>query len=76
LADIAELVSLAAPRPLLIENGTRDPLYTLDVVKEQYQRVERLYAMLGIPERVDLDLFEGEHKWSGDKAYDWVDRWL
>jgi dienelactone hydrolase len=76
LADLPELISLAAPRPLLIENGTEDPLYTLDVVKAQYQRVKRLYEKLGIPKRVDMDLFEGGHKWSGAKAYDWVDRWL
>jgi dienelactone hydrolase len=76
LADLPELISLAAPRPLLIENGTEDPLYTLEVVKAQYERVRRLYEKLGIPERVEMDLFEGGHKWSGAKAYDWIDRWL
>lgn len=76
LADLPELLSLTAPRPLLIENGTEDPLYTLEVVKAQYERVKCLYEILGIPEKVDIDLFEGGHKWSGAKAYDWVDRWL
>ncbi|MBW3622946.1 MAG: alpha/beta fold hydrolase [Armatimonadetes bacterium] len=76
LADLPELIALAAPRPLLIQNGTDDPLYTLEVVKAQFARVKRLYERLGAPEKVDLDLFEGGHRWNGAKAYEWVDRWL
>ena len=75
-ADLPDIVALIAPRPLLIENGTRDPLYTLEVVKEEYKKLERVYEVLGVPERVDIDIFEGGHQFSGRKAFDWFDRWL
>jgi len=75
-ADLPDIVSLIAPRPLLIENGTRDPLYTLEVVKEEYTRVERVYNLLGAGDRIDIDIFEGGHQFSGRKAFDWVEKWL
>lgn len=75
-ADLPDLVGLIAPRPLLIENGIQDPLYTLEVVQEAYPRVKRIYEVAGVPERVDIDFFEGAHRWSGAKAYDWIARWL
>jgi len=75
-ADLPDIVSLIAPRPLLIENGTRDPLYTLEIVQEEYKKVKRVYEVLGAIEKVDIDIFEGGHQFSGRKAFDWFDRWL
>ena len=75
-AELADIVSLIAPRPLLIENGTRDPLYTLEVVQKEYPRVQKAYHLLGVSDRVDSDLFDGSHRFSGKKAFDWFERWL
>ena len=75
-ADLPDIVSLIAPRPLLIENGTRDPLYTLEVVKKEYAKVENVYKLLKISEQIDIDIFEGSHRFSGRKAFDWFDKWL
>jgi len=75
-ADFPDIVALIAPRPLLIENGARDPLYTVEVVKQEYRRLESVYGLLGVPERLDLDLFDGGHMFSGRKAFAWFDRWL
>jgi len=75
-ADLPDIVSLIAPRPLLIENGTKDPLYTLEVVKKEYPRVEKVYNLLEVSNRIDIDIFEGSHSFSGKKAFDWVDKWL
>ena len=30
----------------------------------------------GVPQRFDVDEFDGSHEWSGAKAYDWMARWL
>lgn len=75
-ADLPDIVSLIAPRPLLIENGTRDPLYTLKVVEKEYTKVQKVYELLGGSDRVDIDLFEGSHRFSGKKAFNWFDQWL
>lgn len=75
-AELTDIVSLIAPRPVLIENGLEDPLYTREVVQQEYRKVEGVYRLLDAPDRLDLDLFEGAHRFSGRKAFEWVDRWL
>jgi cephalosporin-C deacetylase-like acetyl esterase len=75
-ADYPDIAALIAPRALLIENGTQDSLYPLESVKEAFAAVKSAYEQLGFSDRVDFDLFEGGHKFSGAKAFDWVDKWL
>jgi len=75
-ADLSDLVSLIAPRPLLIEHGTDDPQATAAVVDEAYARVESAYRLIGAADRIDLDRVAGGHRFSGDRVFDWMDRWL
>ncbi len=76
IADFPDIVGLIAPRPLLIEYGRRDPLYTYSEVLKAYGRLKKIYELLGVPERLDLDVFDGAHMFHGGKAYVWVDKWL
>jgi dienelactone hydrolase len=78
-ADLGDLAALIAPRPLLIETGTQDPLNGsrgMPNVMEQYEITRQAYALLNAPERLCHDIFEGEHRWQGTAAYPWLDRWL
>jgi dienelactone hydrolase len=76
VADLIDVVGLIAPRPLLLENGTEDSLYTTDVVAAEYQKLQRIYAVAGAEDRLALDMFPGGHRWNGALAYEWLDRWL
>jgi hypothetical protein len=76
MGDIAALI---APRPLLFEAGTQDPLNGargIDNVMEQVAISRRAYELLEVPERLEVDVFEGEHRWNGELAWAWLDRWL
>jgi dienelactone hydrolase len=75
-ADYTDLAALIAPRPLLIESGTEDPLYDQQAVQEALDVTAGAYAALGAPEHFDVDLFAGGHMWSGRKSFAWIDRWL
>ena len=75
-ADLPDLVALIAPRPLLIEHGTEDPQATVEVVQDAYARVADTYRLVGVADRLDLDPFPGGHRFSGAKAFAWMDRWL
>ena len=74
--ECGDLGALIAPRALLVEAGRQDPIFPLPYVREAYATVERAYALLGVPERLDRDEFEGEHRWSGAKAWDFLARCL
>jgi dienelactone hydrolase len=76
VAEMADIAALIAPRPLLIEAGTQDPIFPVDEVRSASAEVARVYDLLDVPERFDQDIFGGGHRFSGNKTFDWFDRWL
>jgi dienelactone hydrolase len=75
-AEMYDIASLLAPRPLLIEAGNRDNIFPLPAVEQAYSHLEHIYAGLDASERLDKDVFDGEHQISGAKAYDFLFKWL
>lgn len=75
-AEMSDIAGLIAPRPLLIESGTEDHIFPVQATEAAYEEVRRVYELLGVPERLDKDIFVGGHRFSGRKAFDWLDRWL
>lgn len=80
LAEMADIAGLVAPRPLLIESGLRDPIFPVEATRLAYVRLQQIYAVFGVDApgldhpcpRLDIDIFDGEHAWSGAKAFDWL----
>jgi dienelactone hydrolase len=68
LCDIPDLHGLIAPRPLLVEIGSYDECFKLDSAMSCYREVEKIYAAAGARDCLVLDLFEGGHKWGGNKS--------
>ncbi len=75
-AEMYDVAALVAPRPLLIEAGTDDPIFPLPGVLEAYKRVRKAYVAQGAAARLDKDVFAGGHQISGAKAYDFLWHWL
>jgi dienelactone hydrolase len=75
-AEMADIAGLLAPRPLLVESGTGDPIFPVAATRRALEELSRVYAAFDAQERLDADFFEGEHRWNGAKAYDWLSRWL
>jgi dienelactone hydrolase len=67
--EIHDLAGLLAPRPLLVEAGTRDPIFPLDGVKDAVERTRRIYRVFNAETEVETDIFEGRHSISGQRAY-------
>jgi dienelactone hydrolase len=75
-AEMEDIAGLIAPRPLLVESGTDDPIFPIEATERAYARVEQIYRCFDAADRLDKDIFKGGHQWSGAKAYTWLDRWL
>ena len=75
-AEMPDLLSLIAPRPLLMESGTRDPIFPIKAFHQAHEQVRKAYALLGAEERLDTDVFEDDHRIWGVKAFPWLERWL
>jgi dienelactone hydrolase len=79
LADMGDLGALIAPRPLLVESGSRDPLNGergIANVVEQLDITRQAYTRLSAEERLAHSIFEGEHRWDGTDVIPWLQRWL
>jgi dienelactone hydrolase len=75
--EMSDLAALLAPRPLLIEAGTRDPIFPLPAVRKALHALRRHYAVFEVPKDfLTTDIFEGRHQISGRKAYDFLARHL
>jgi dienelactone hydrolase len=75
-AEMVDIAGLVAPRPLMIETGTRDPLFPTAATQQAYAQLQKIYAVFSAADKLDIDVFEGEHAWSGAKAYDWLSLWM
>jgi hypothetical protein len=70
--EMYDLVGLIAPRPLLVEAGTYDPIFPLAAVKASVERARQVYDVFGAFDQVETDYFEGRHQISGRRAYDFL----
>jgi dienelactone hydrolase len=70
--EMPDVAALIAPRPFLIEAGTRDPIFPIRAVRRSLARIRSIYRVFGAEARVRADIFEGRHRISGRLAYDFL----
>ncbi len=63
--NYAEMAGLIAPRPFMVERGHRDGVAPDTQVAYEYAKVRLLYADLKIPERTEIEFFDGPHTING-----------
>ncbi|MFM9081972.1 MAG: alpha/beta hydrolase, partial [Opitutaceae bacterium] len=77
--DYGHLAALLAPRPLLIANSDKDPIFPLDGVIRVHSAAARIYALHKTSDRLGLLITEGPHKDTQDlqvPAFRWFNRFL
>ncbi|MGC8971357.1 MAG: alpha/beta hydrolase family protein [bacterium] len=75
-AEMYDVACLIAPRALLVESGTKDNIFPIKATEFSISKVKKAYEILGVSEKLDVDIFEGRHQISGRKAYDFLKREL
>ena len=74
--NYAEMAGLIAPRPFMVERGHRDGVGIDEWVAYEYAKVQLLYADLKIPERTEIEYFDGPHTIHGVGTFDFLHRHL
>ena len=77
--DYPLVAALVAPRPLLISNTDRDPIFPLDGVVRTHAKVRKIYELYGAQEKLALQIAAGEHVDTQElrvHAFRWFDRHL
>lgn len=74
-----EVVGLIAPRPFLMGNGAKDPIFPIAGTRDTLRRGKAIYELYGVPERVSLVEADLGHGWSQplrEACYGWMLTWL
>jgi len=74
--NYAEMAALIAPRPFMVERGHDDGVAPDEWVAYEYAKVRRLYAKLGIPERTEIEFFNGPHTIHGVDTFRFLHKHL
>ncbi len=76
VANYAELSSLMAPRPFMVERGHDDGVAPDEWVAWEFAKVRRHYDKLGIGEKTEIEFFNGPHSINGQGTYQFLHRHL
>lgn len=74
--NYAEMAGLIAPRPFMVERGHYDGVAPDTQVAYEYARVRLLYRQLKIPERTEIEFFDGPHRINGVGTFSFLHKHL
>jgi len=74
--DMCDIMSLIAPRPLLVQSGISDQGFPVESARKAFGRLKKTYEVWNAADRIKHDLFEGGHQFHDDTAFKWIDEWL
>jgi hypothetical protein len=74
--NYAEMASLIAPRPFMVERGHHDGVAPDEWVAYEYAKVRRFYVSLGLGERTAIEFFDGPHTIHGVGTFEFLHRHL
>ena len=74
--NYAEMASLIAPRPFMVERGRHDGVAPDEWVAYEYAKVRRFYVGLGLGERTEIEFFDGPHTIHGEGTFEFLHRHL
>jgi dienelactone hydrolase len=77
--DLPDVAALCAPGALLVQQCTQDELYPMAAMKAAVDKLARIYAKAGQPERFRGTFHDAPHSFRPpmqDEAFGWLDHWL
>lgn len=74
--NYAELSWLIFPRPFMVERGHADGVSADEWVAYEFARTFRHYSKLGLPDRAEIEFFNGPHTINGQGTFRFLDKWL
>jgi dienelactone hydrolase len=77
--DLPDVIGCMVPKPLMVQQCSRDELYPMDGMKESLGKLEAIYAKAGAATKFIGRFYDRPHTFSlkmQEDAFDWLDRWL
>ena len=77
--DLPDVIGCMAPKPLMVQQCSRDGLYPMEGMKEALKKIEAIYAKAGAASNFQGKFYDHPHLFSlqmQEEAFDWLDPWL
>lgn len=75
-ADVPDVIAAMAPKPLLIESGASDTCFWIHSALKAHEIIKKAYEVAGVPENFWIEVFPGEHSFSGRLAFSFFKKFL
>lgn len=72
--EMRDVAALIAPRPLLVISGIHDRIFPIAATRAAYADLEPVYRLLGAPDNLESDFFDGPHAWSNRRTLPFLAR--
>jgi len=76
LGEMFDVAGLIAPRPFCAIAGKDDPIFPLKGVKYAFNKLRHIYGVAGVPERCELYVGEGGHRYYKQGAWPFIRKWF
>ena len=68
-AEMADVLGLLAPRPVVVVAGRTDPIFPLAATRREFARLKTIYAAAGAPNACKLVVGNGEHRFYAKQGW-------
>lgn len=75
-ADVPDVMAAIAPKPLLIESGASDTCFWVHSALKAHEVIKKAYEVAGAPDNLWIEVFPGEHSFSGKMAFSFFKKYL
>jgi len=75
-AEMHDVAGLIAPRPLFVESGQKDDIFPIKASIESFNHVREIYRVFGAADRIEQEVFPGEHSFWGKRGIPFLARHL
>ena len=74
--EMHDIAGLIAPRPLFVESGENDDIFPIHASIESFNKVRDIYSVFGAADRIEQEIFPGEHSFWGKRGVPFLARQL
>jgi dienelactone hydrolase len=74
VAEMSDVAGLITPRALFLESGTEDPLFPVKASRAAFREIRHVYEVFDELKAVGMEVFEGDHRFYGRKAFEFLRR--
>jgi dienelactone hydrolase len=76
VAEMPDVAGLIAPRPMFVESGSHDPIFPVGATREAFAKAQQIWGAWDAQDRLGLEVFEGDHHFSGKEGFPFLKRHL